>query len=327
MARKSRTEESLARLTELSRRPLTEDDLKYLQTSLEKGGHLIAGRAAKIVGERHLQELVPGLTRAFERFMQDPAGTDKGCHAKMAIAEALETLEIGAIEVFRRGIRHVQREPVFGGYHDTAATLRAMCAMALARLEVDDIFFELTALLGDPEPQARIGAVRALAYMNEEKGELLLRLKVVTGDGVAEVLSECFAALMSLEPDRSLPFVAAYLKSPDSVVAEGAALALGESRSAAATEALMRHRDAAVDRQTRAMLLLPIALSRRQEALDYLMSVVRCEHADSAVAAVRALKIYAGDAALRERIRLVVMERGDIFMSKVYQEAFPVDRQ
>ncbi|MEW6366329.1 MAG: HEAT repeat domain-containing protein [Acidobacteriota bacterium] len=327
MAKKSRTEEAVAQLGELGKRTLTEEDIEYIRASIANPNRLIVGKAAKVVAEKHLREFAPELTRAFARFMEDPADTDKGCYAKLAILETLVKLEADAIDVFRRGVRHVQREPVFGGYHDTAAPLRAICAMALARQEVPDVFFELVALLADPEPQARAGAVRALTYMNEERAELLLRLKVLVRDREPAVLSECFAGLMSISAGRSLPLVASFLDSQDILIAEGAALALGESRSPAALDALLKHREAAADRETRTMLLLPIALSRSDVSFDYLLKVVAQDHSESAAAAVRALKIYAADDALHQRIHDAVAGRGDSTVSRAYESTFPKGTQ
>ncbi len=74
---------------------------------------------------------LPDLLAAFRRFLADPS-KDKGCLAKIAIAEALTRLEHEEAEIFLEGIRHMQREPVWGGTEDTAAWLRGLCAIGLA---------------------------------------------------------------------------------------------------------------------------------------------------------------------------------------------------
>ncbi|MBW4694187.1 MAG: hypothetical protein KME27_20785 [Lyngbya sp. HA4199-MV5] len=57
------------------------------------------------------------------------------------------------------------------------------------------VMVELADLLVDPEPEARIGAARAIAYTQNEQGVPLLRLRVKIGD-TSPVLSECLIALL-----------------------------------------------------------------------------------------------------------------------------------
>ena len=58
----------------------------------------------------------------------------------------------------------------------------------------------------------------------------MLRGKVLAGDEEAAVIGECFTALLSVQPDESIGFVARYLQHSDEELRELAALALGESR-------------------------------------------------------------------------------------------------
>jgi hypothetical protein len=322
MAQKLSTEETLARLGKLTKTSLTDDDVKDIQKALSSANNVIVAKAAKVVADGRLMALLPQLIQAFERFMDKPAKTDKGCFAKIAIVEALDVLEYPASEIFRQGIRHVQMEPIYGGQQDTAANLRAKCALALARREVVDIFFELIPLLTDPEPQPRLDAVKALTYLNEEKSELLLRLKVLTGDAEPQVLSECFAGLMSIAPERSVPFVAGFLSSSDLLIAEGAALALGESRSSEAFNILRKHWEDTLDQDVKTMLILPMALSRCEEAFNFLLDVVHYEYRTYAAAAVSALKVHKNDEHQRQKIHQAVKERDDPMVSDIYTREF-----
>jgi hypothetical protein len=231
-------------------------------------------------------------------------------------------MEIREYDTFLRGIRHVQMEPVYGGREDTAANLRGRCALALARCEYPDIFFELTTLLTDPEPQPRIAAIKALTYLNEEKSELLLRLKALTGDKEPQVLSECFLGLMSIAPARSLSFVAGFLENSDLLIAEGAALALGESREIEAFKILQDQWEDSIDSEVKEMLLLPMALTRCDEAFKYLLDIVACEYQGYAAAAVKALKVYADNDAQRENIRKAMASRHESLITETYAREF-----
>ena len=82
-------------------------------------------RAAEIVAEWELAPFELALIAAFDRFLPDAVRRDPTCAAKIAIAEALNRLESREAELFLRGVRHVQPEPVWGGREDTAARLRA----------------------------------------------------------------------------------------------------------------------------------------------------------------------------------------------------------
>ena len=70
----------------------------------------------------------------------------------------------------------------------------------------------LADLLADPEPEARIGAARAIAYSENPLGVALLRLRIQVGDTPA-VLGECVAALLQLSVDNCLPLAAAFLEA------------------------------------------------------------------------------------------------------------------
>jgi hypothetical protein len=322
MAQKLSVEETLARLGKLTKTSFTESEMKDIQKALSSANNVIVAKAAKVVADGRLISLLPQLIQAFERFMNKPAKTDKGCFAKIAIVEALDVLQYPTTEIFRQGIRHVQMEPIYGGQQDTAANLRAKCALALARREVVDIFFELIPLLTDPEPQPRLDAVKALTYLNEEKSELLLRLKVLTGDAEPQVLSECFAGLMSIAPERSTPFVAGFLSATDLMLAEGAALALGESHCREAFSILRNCWEDAIEQDVKTMLLLPMALSRCEEAFNFLLDVVRDEYRAYAAAAVSALKVYINDVHQRQKIQQAVKERDEPMVSDIYTRVF-----
>ncbi len=119
---------------------------------------------------------------------------------------------------YLKGMKHVQMEPVWGGSVDTAAELRAVCAMGLASTRWPDKLRELVHLLVDREWQARAGAARALGAIGSEPALLLLRLKALSGDPEPEVLADCFTGLLVAEDAERCRFVASFarLKRPRS---------------------------------------------------------------------------------------------------------------
>ncbi len=306
-----RTEDILAELSSLEENG--PDDALHceLRNALGSANNIVIAKAARIAGRRQFSDLGQPMTRAFARLMKSPAKRDKGCRALTDLAEALDTLEVGTPSVYLQGIVHVQMEPVYGGRVDTAAMLRARCALGLARLHHPQAPLRLTHLLVDPEPQPRGAAARGLGYLGGETAELLLRLKVLTGEEDPEVLSECFASLIAVAPERSIDFVAGSLQATDTDIAESAALALGESGRDDAYHALMQHWESCIRARDRVRLALPIALTKRPEARDFLVDVVASAPVELAAAAVNALRIFQWDEAAVERTRRAVAKRRD----------------
>jgi hypothetical protein len=144
-----------------------------LRGFLRDRSNLVIAKAAKVVGELRLS-LVPELTAAFDRMMTNPQKLDKRCAAITEIITALYELDYTEPEVYRRGIRHVQKEASFGPPVDTATKLRGICAQGLLRTHSADAMSLVVDLLADPEPAARLGAIRALALNGGEAGALLL---------------------------------------------------------------------------------------------------------------------------------------------------------
>ncbi len=323
MARGQSLDARLASLENLKEDPFCEAAIGELRRTLADPSNILAARAAEIVGESGLSDLVPDLAAAFDRFMEDPTKSDKECLAKTAIVGTLNDLDYEDEALFFRGIRHVQLEWLWGDPSiDTAADLRGRCGFALARLRHPDTFFELTALLVDREPHARRSAVSSLGCLECERSELLLRMKALTGDFEPPVVGECFSALRRISPTRSLDFVAGFLDHKDPPVAEGAAIALGESRRPEAFELLRERWEGYPDPTFRKMLLLPIALFRSYEALDFLLGVVTQDPLALAAPAVTSLKLYRNDDDRCARVRRAVVDRDNATVSAAYEIEF-----
>lgn len=312
MTRRRGLEERLAELNALRADPTSSPALKKLRKALvSKTNHLVAG-AAQIVGEFEIERLESDLVLAFERFMDNPSKTDVNCEAKTAVAEALYKIGNDQEDVFLRGIRHVQLEPGYGGREDTAARLRVVCAMGLVRMNYPQVMIELARLLADPMLDARIGAVRAIAYTQQDAGVPLLRFKALIGDEDTRVLYECFAALLRLTPKASLPFVASFLDDDDMAICEAATMALGESRLPEAFDVLKMGWEKALDPALCRTTLLAIAMLRHKEAIDFLLSLVADASPTHARDALTALEMYQRDEQLWRRIQQLVDARDDI---------------
>jgi HEAT repeat protein len=322
MARARGVDAKLTRLRLVRNEPVTPALLAELRKGLADKSNLVAAAAAEVVGERGLTDLVPDLVAAFPRFLIDPVETDKLCRAKIEIAEALNRIEADAEDVYRAGLRHVQPEPCWGGSEDTAAPLRAAAAFALVRVNPRDLMVLLADLLADPEKVARAAAAKALGASGHLAAVPLLRLKARLGDPEAEVVVECLTALMSLAPGESLGLVGGFLHSATDAVAEGAALALGESRRPDALEMLTAHWPKARRDETFAgVVLLAVAITRLPPAIDFLLEVLA---RDGEPAALPALAIHRHNPVVRERVAAVVASKG-ADLKTAFAREFPAD--
>ena len=312
MARKvSSLEEQLDRLAELRGQPPSPEGRAAVAKYLDSKMNLVAAKAARLAGEWLIAELAPQLAAAFDRFMIKPDTTDKRCAAKIEILKALYKLEYPSPSVFRRAIVHIQMEPTWGGSVDTAAEVRALGAMGLAQTRFSDALEEIVPLLVDPERDARIGALRAVSSSGLPGGLLLLRFKALSGDE-PEVLGECFAALLHADPAHSPEFVAKFLEHREEAVTEAAALALGESRLVSAFAVLRDTFERTRATSLRRTLLLAIALLRRENAIDYLLELVRNGEGLTSADAVTALAMYDKDPNLQERLAQARQNRSNL---------------
>ncbi len=264
---------------------------------------LVVSRAATLSGERLLHELIPDLKSAFARLMQDPVKRDPRCKAKNAIARALVMLECRDIAFYQAGIVYRQLEPVWGGRADTATDVRCSCAMGLAASGHPRAVAELAGLLNDPEVEVRCGAARAISCGNPFEAEAVLRLKAEIGDAQPQVIGECFGALLAIQPEYSLPFVAQYLRVKDEALQEYAALALGESRRPEALKLLRDAWEELVSAEARGALIRAAALHRSDEAFEWLLGIIETGTAKLAGVAADALAVYERNTRLIEQVK------------------------
>jgi hypothetical protein len=333
--KRDRLEEQLAALHALGPRPETPEAIAQVRKALGDRSGFVVAAAAALVGKAELGELAPACAAAFARLVEGGAASDKGCKAKAALVLALDRLQWTDAEPFLRGVRHVQMEPVFGGRVDTAAELRGLCAMALARICRPDVMNHLVALLADTERAARAWAARAIAATGREEAIALLRFKALVGDEDPQVLTECWAGLLDLRPAESLAFVTAFLSSDDRppsiaergnppAVAEAAALALGQSRREEAFEPLVAWSEARMG-DDRRVALVALAMLRAPRAWDHLVALIAEAAPALAGMAVEALAMHRYHAELRERVRAAVEKRRSRELARAFAEAFAVE--
>lgn len=271
-----------------------------LSAFLRDKSNIVVAKAANMAVRMEASGMAAELAQVFSPMLKRAAESDPGCVALTAIVKALVSFDAPAAEVYFAGLRHEQWEPSFGRSVEVAGELRGLCARGIVRMGHPEALLEILPLLADSLP-ARIGAVKAIAETGKPEGELLLRLHVIHGDSDAEVVGECFTALLGLTPQRSLAFVAGHLSSGNDDVAEMAALALGETRMTGAFPVLRDALQGKMSRPVRRAVVLALAMLRRDEAFDYLLALIEHQEPDAA-AVISALAIHKGDPALRERV-------------------------
>jgi hypothetical protein len=299
----------------------TEHALDALQTATDLAPFL-RHRSSRVVAKaadraaRMTSALAPDLVEAFRRLLPGGAKLDPGCTAKLTIVKALIELEDPAAEVYFAGAGLTQLEASWGEPIDTAAELRGICAIGLARMAHPDALLEGVRLLSDKTAESRTGALRALADSGKPEAELVLRYKADCGDRKPEVEAECFAALLRLGPrSRAIPFVAGFMRRGS----EEAAIALGESRMPEAWPAL---RDAFPRSHIVSAILLGMSLLRNDEAIEFLFEQAGTAPERVAAVAIDALATYRGDQALRNRMEQLIAKKNSLGLLKAFQDSW-----
>jgi hypothetical protein len=282
MAGKRKFEEQVSALDGL-RYQTEELRVAALRKALTHRNNFLVAKAADMAREFQMTTLTPELVHAFLLFFENSGKNDPQCWAKNALSRALAAMEYQEVEVFLRGMRHIQMEPVWGGRSDTAGTLRGTCALALVQcrcLSENDLLSHLLELLGDKDKAVRTEAVRAIEQVGSPAASLLLRLRAVLGADEPEVLGACYGGVLRIEGARAIAWVRTFLASGDENAAE-AALAIAGTHSAEGFEALRECFDKADDPWWRSVLLSAISLTRQEEALEFLLHLIRTESLDA----------------------------------------------
>ena len=302
--------------------PATADQLRK---ALKDRSNFLVSKAAALAGEFGLPALIPDLAAAFDRFLTDSVKSDPQCWAKNAIAKALKDLGFDEPELFLRGLRHVQLEPVWGGREDTAATLRGACAFALVncprpRLEILEHLSDRLAM--DPGKTVRTDVARAIAQLSGPDSVLLLRFKALSGDRDPEVTGQCLLSLIGMAPRDYVPFAADFLDAADPDVRLEAVAALGECHEPQAFEILKERWRTHTDPEVKRAILLSLGASRQPSAAEFLCSVVQDARFDDAATAIRALASGRFREEYRERIAVLLAERNEARLEPVFDKEF-----
>jgi hypothetical protein len=306
-----KVEQEIERLNLLREAPQPEA-AQELAKALGDRVNLIVAKAAGVAAERGLAALIPDLLRAFDRLFLSAAQRDPQCWGKNAIARALVSLGHCESAPYVRGVRHVQPEPVWGGQADTAATLRGTCLLALPAcpdIRREDVLRLVVDAIADPSDPVRVEAARALAQMGGEEGALLLRLKARMGDQAPQVTGQVFDALLALEREDAVAFVAGFLSHREQATRAEAALSLGASRLAGAVEALIECWEKTRDPDLGQAALRGLAVSRSERALEFLLDLVRDARVRDACAAIEALSVDRGSEEIRKRVNAAAADR------------------
>jgi hypothetical protein len=318
MKREDRTQRELAAVAACRDDPTAPEATPVLRAALERGVSFVVAAAAKLVGEAELEALASLLAPAYLRV----ADHDPGCHAKLAVVEALVRLEVPAGDLLLAAASCRQLEKAWGPPVDTAAALRGHAAVGLASAAHPEAGVVIARLLADPEWTARCGAARAAGRLPVDVALPLLVLKVTQGDPQPEVLGDCFRSLLEVAPERMIGPVSERLEGAEEV-AEQAALALGESRLEGAFAPLRDYADRAAGTGTRRRaVLVALAILRRDEANAYLLGLIRDAPRRTAALAVEALAIHKHDPRLRDAALAAVRARDDTALAEKAAQAF-----
>jgi HEAT repeat protein len=282
MPRNKAFEATIAALDSLRQQP---DSARKdaLRKALGHRNNFIVAKAADLTREFGFTDLTDCLLKAFDRFFENPEKTDPQVWAKNALARTLATFEIQDPEVFLRGMRHTQMEPVWGGRSDTAGTLRSTCALALVQcrsLTEADLLAHLLDLLADHDKTVRAEVARAIEQVGSPSASLLLRLRAKLDHDEPEVLGACYNGVLGIEGVRAVNWVARFLEAADDSAGE-AALAIAATHSPEGFEALRARLGHVSDPWFRSVLLSAIALTRQEGAMEFLFELVRTESLDA----------------------------------------------
>jgi hypothetical protein len=313
----------LAALDDLRNAPDSPARSAGLRKALADRNSYIVAKAAGIAGQLGLNDLIPDLLSAMDRFFVNPTKSDPQCWAKNAIVESLAKLEDEDSAVFIRGLRHVQIEPVWGGQQDSAGPLRAKCALALVQcrdLRDSDILSHLIEALADRETTVRIDAARAIGRMSGDAPALLLRLRALVADGEPEVVGACLTSLLAIQGEAACDFVSRFLQKGEEEARE-AAFALASLRNAKAFAILKQAWDHGADISVRGALLTAMVLTRVPEAIEFVISLIESD-SQHAAAAVEALAPMRSSEEIQSRTAVAVERSGNARLRAAFEQSF-----
>ena len=292
-----------------------------LRKALSHRNNFLVAKAAKLVADAELFELLTDVLAAYDRFFLDAAKSDPQCWAKNALVK----LEHRQKDAYLRGLRHHQMEGSYGGLSDTAGALRGACVHALINcpgISDADLLHLLLEPLTDTDKTVRMEAARAFGQVGGSSAALVLRLRALLGKDEPEVLGAVYSALLSVEGTDAVALVSAALKEGDDLAAE-AAFALADLRTPEALAALTTRLRAGADGWFSGVLLSAIALTRLPEAMDFLIALIEADTRQAAVA-IEAIGRIAPNAEVRARVEKAVEQAGSPRLAQAFRQHIPL---
>ena len=299
--RSPKTQERIGAVGQASALEGPERQALLLEALADKSPY-VGALAAEALGESADTQAASAMAERFAFLSEDGPARDPGCHIRGNLAFALGRLQhYGASDALRIGIRATQVEAVGGVPFDTAAHLRANCALALAQIGDLDSLRDIALLLFDrsgfarglPDPKVKMeprkAAARALSRLGSVQGRLPLTLRLVHPENEEpEVLQECMQALVELEDPHALEVLEPYLHHRDMRLAAYAALTIAQTQAPEAAALL----GGAIDRLSGDPLqaaVLALTTLRTPEAADLLYALTRADREAVRLAAIAAL--------------------------------------
>ena len=247
LLRSKKTEDRIRAVPKLLRLPDPERQTWLLEMLRDKVNYVAAQAAAGLAECADLNSAWTMLER-FVYLTESGKQRDPGCHIRAHLAYIFGRLEYSpAAEALGVGIRTVQIEPVGGVPFDTAAHLRANCALALAQMRAPDALRDISLLLfdtsgnaigeqtfrGDPrvKVEPRKAAAQAMVRLGDANALIPLTLRLTYPENeLPEVLQECMLAVVDLEDPRALELLTPYLHHADAGLIAYAALMIARTR-------------------------------------------------------------------------------------------------
>lgn len=287
----------------------------------DRSGYAVS-KAAEIVADRELADLLPDLVAAFERLLgaKDAVKADPQCWGKTAVARALHQLGCRDSKIFYRGLSCRQPEPSFGGESDSAGDLRGVCALALVDSDADgtELLIRLSDRLLDPVFSVAVNAAVALSRLGVPEAAAPLRLRAhwpvrnpLLRPDNAEVVGQCFFSLLEMDAFEAVPYVSGFAYGDDPEIQAEAVAALASARQPEALERLTRLWRGMLDPDVRRALLLGLAGSPLPKSADFLLEVIEREETPLPEIALEALSTSRFRDKAVDEARRVVEKRTD----------------
>lgn len=298
-----------------------------LRRALDSHNNYLAAKAAKIVEDQNLTVLYAEVRAAYERFFIDPITADPQCWAKNALVKTLVKLGCRESQVYLRGLRHHQNEPVWGGQADTAAELRGHCVQALLtcrELGAAELLALLLEPLVDQDKSVRMEAARAIGQVGGISAALLLKLRILIRKEDPEILGACFSALLSMgHTDKlgSIALVAEFLHDGEEAASE-AAFSLAETHEPAALSALVERRRQGADAWFESVLDHAIVLTRLQPGMDFLLNLIEQDGRNPG-SAMEAISRLQNSPKVRARVANAVTKSRNERVQLAFRKFFP----